>query len=107
MQKVLSSLFLLSITITVIYFRVITLQAGLQYTYRQHCLRFNRNEENSAIENIYIVNEYAGYSTVPSLMQSQIRSEALTELLAHLLSEPAFDQLRTKEQLGYIVFTGN
>jgi len=89
-----------------IIIRVVSLQAGLQYTYRQHCLRFNRNEENSAIENIYIVNDYAGYSTSSSLIQSQIHSEALTELVAHLLSEPAFDQLRTKEQLGYIVFTG-
>jgi secreted Zn-dependent insulinase-like peptidase len=26
-------------------------------------------------------------------------------LLAHLLTEPLFDQLRTKEQLGYIVHT--
>ena len=86
--------------------RVVSLQQRFQYTYRQHCLRFNRNEENSAIENIYIVNDYAGYSTPSSLLPSQIRSEALTELVAHLLSEPAFDQLRTKEQLGYIVFTG-
>jgi len=35
----------------------------------------------------------------------RICDEALLELLAHLISEPAFDQLRTKEQLGYIVFT--
>jgi secreted Zn-dependent insulinase-like peptidase len=27
------------------------------------------------------------------------------EFLAHLVSEPAFDQLRTKQQLGYIVHT--
>ena len=26
-------------------------------------------------------------------------------LLVHMLQEPAFDQLRTKEQLGYIVWT--
>ena len=29
--------------------------------------------------------------------------EAMSELMVHLLNEPAFDQLRTKEQLGYIV----
>ena len=31
-----------------------------------------------------------------------VRRSALLCLLQHLLSEPAFDQLRTKEQLGYI-----
>ncbi|KAJ1335357.1 insulysin [Microdochium nivale] len=31
---------------------------------------------------------------------------AKTQLLDQILHEPAFDQLRTKEQLGYIVFTG-
>lgn len=86
--------------------RVVSLDSGMQYTYRQHCNRFNKAEENSAIENIYMVNEYAGYSTPSSSLESLIRTEALTELVAHLLSEPAFDQLRTKEQLGYIVFTG-
>jgi len=30
----------------------------------------------------------------------------ITELLAQLIREPAFDVLRTKEQLGYIVFSG-
>jgi secreted Zn-dependent insulinase-like peptidase len=34
---------------------------------------------------------------------SRLRSEAILELTAHILSEPAFDQLRTHEQLGYIV----
>ena len=37
----------------------------------------------------------------------KIGDEAMLELLAHLISEPAFDQLRTKEQLGYIVHTGS
>ena len=86
--------------------RVVSLESGIQYTYRQHCLRFNKNEENSAIENIYIIGDFAGHSTPSELIESKLRSEALTELVAHLLSEPAFDQLRTKEQLGYIVFTG-
>ncbi|KAK2595763.1 metalloprotease [Conoideocrella luteorostrata] len=34
----------------------------------------------------------------------QIRAKTL--LLAQMIHEPAFDQLRTKEQLGYIVFSG-
>jgi insulysin len=35
-----------------------------------------------------------------------VRSGALLGLLAHLVREPCFDQLRTKEQLGYMVFSG-
>jgi insulysin len=31
---------------------------------------------------------------------------AKTQLLAQMTHEPAFDQLRTKEQLGYVVFSG-
>lgn len=34
------------------------------------------------------------------------RGNVLLELVGQLLSEPAFDQLRTKESLGYIVFSG-
>lgn len=33
-------------------------------------------------------------------------SNVLLELFAQILSEPCFDTLRTKEQLGYIVFSG-
>ena len=35
-----------------------------------------------------------------------MRTRALRELLLHCMREPAFDQLRTKEALGYIVSTG-
>jgi insulysin len=38
-------------------------------------------------------------------MQST-RDNVLVELLEHIANEPCFNQLRTKEQLGYIVFTG-
>jgi insulysin len=34
------------------------------------------------------------------------RKRALVNLLAQIAREPCFDQLRTKEQLGYIVFSG-
>ncbi|KAJ8705714.1 hypothetical protein PYW08_012760 [Mythimna loreyi] len=34
------------------------------------------------------------------------RSNVVLELLAHTLAEPCFSMLRTKEQLGYIVFSG-
>jgi len=38
-------------------------------------------------------------------MQSS-RENALIELFCQIVNEPCFDQLRTKEQLGYIVFSG-
>lgn len=34
------------------------------------------------------------------------RQNILVEVLEHIANEPCFNQLRTKEQLGYIVFTG-
>uniref|UniRef100_A0A2A4K9R5 Insulin-degrading enzyme n=1 Tax=Heliothis virescens TaxID=7102 RepID=A0A2A4K9R5_HELVI len=36
----------------------------------------------------------------------QCRANVTLELLAHTLAEPCFSMLRTKEQLGYIVFSG-
>lgn len=33
------------------------------------------------------------------------RARAVLGLMSHIASEPAFDQLRTKEQLGYLVFS--
>ncbi|KAK0556291.1 metalloprotease [Tilletia horrida] len=37
---------------------------------------------------------------------SDVRTRATLSLLAQIATEPAFDTLRTKEQLGYIVFAG-
>jgi len=38
--------------------------------------------------------------------QQTLEKNALLELFCHLVDEPCFDQLRTKEQLGYIVSSG-
>jgi insulysin len=38
--------------------------------------------------------------------QQTTENNALLELFGHLVDEPCFDQLRTKEQLGYIVNSG-
>jgi insulysin len=38
---------------------------------------------------------------------SDRKAGAMTLLLEQMVHEPAFDQLRTKEQLGYVVFTGS
>eukprot|EP01041_Mallomonas_annulata_P009052 gene9052-18749_t len=62
--------------------RVLAIRPGYQYIYRQNARDCNPKEVNSAIENLYLV---------------------CKEDVSHLLSEPLFDQLRTKEQLGYIV----
>jgi nardilysin len=53
------------------------------------------------------LNKGDGNTAVTNYYQGQpgtLRSAATTELLAFLLEEPCFDQLRTKEQLGYTVF---
>lgn len=38
--------------------------------------------------------------------QQSFKNNALLELFCHLVDEPCFDQLRTKEQLGYVVNSG-
>lgn len=115
--------------------RMVALPANREFVFRQHCRTFNPNEVNSAVETVYMVGEVmgAGEATpsggdtiafTPRLYPpldgtkgrgfflwdspstSSIALEAITVLMGHLLSEPAFDQLRTKEQLGYIVFAG-
>jgi secreted Zn-dependent insulinase-like peptidase len=41
----------------------------------------------------------------PLPLGTSLESTALVNVLAHLLCEPAFDILRTKETLGYIVYS--
>jgi insulysin len=55
----------------------------------------NKDDLNSSIT--YYIE--VGDSTNPSL-------RAVLSLFGQMISEPAFDQLRTKEQLGYIVSSG-
>ena len=102
--------------------RVVDVTPGCEYVYRQHSKNNNPNEVNNSIENIYFISRLAGLestddsssgdhkidhmSSLAEKFGSKLVFEALVELLAHMMSEPAFDQLRTKEQLGYIVFTG-
>lgn len=67
---------------------------------------------NSAVENVYFVCEEESITGAPAKIGElgvdkwgRIGVSALLILVAHMASEPAFDQLRTKEQLGYIVYT--
>ncbi|CAJ0588568.1 unnamed protein product [Cylicocyclus nassatus] len=66
------------------------LEYGNAYLYRH----FQDTHEVSCAEVIY----QAGIQST--------KENSLVELLAQLLKEPAFNQLRTVEQLGYIVWTG-
>jgi secreted Zn-dependent insulinase-like peptidase len=105
--------------------RVVDLKAGCDYVYTQKGVCFNAKEANSAAENIYIVGEIdcanpngdgsscsekhklSSTSSTENVVDKsdKLRQEALVTFVAHILSEQAFDQLRTKEQLGYIVHT--
>lgn len=53
-------------------------------------------------ENVNHAIEY--YLQIGNVMDPQIRSRA--QLFAQMTDEPSFDQLRTKEQLGYVVWSG-
>jgi insulysin len=54
----------------------------------------NDNDENSAV---------TFYFQVPS---KEIKDYMMIELLAEVLEQPFYDDLRTKQQLGYIVGSG-
>ena len=56
---------------------------------------FNEEESNNAIENYYQTG-----------CKSDLRVNALLELFCQISKTPFFSQLRTKEQLGYTVFSG-
>jgi len=55
------------------------------------------------------VNQVHASSSVELYYQvglQETRTNAILELFCQIVNEPAFDTLRTKEQLGYIVFSG-
>lgn len=56
----------------------------------------NKNDVNSAITYYAHVGDIA-----------DVKARAALALFAHIVSEPAFNQLRTVEQLGYIVSSSN
>lgn len=74
--------------------RVVQLPQQKQYAetiYRM--LGWNEPDSNSVVANIYQIGEMG------------TRENATLSVLAQLVREPAFNQLRTEEQLGYIVFS--
>ncbi|RIB06084.1 Metalloenzyme, LuxS/M16 peptidase-like protein [Gigaspora rosea] len=73
--------------------RSIILPEGKKFLYQHEVL--DPNNVNSAIEY---------YVQVGNAVNKRLR--ATSSLLAQIMHEPCFNQLRTKEQLGYIVFSG-
>ena len=93
---------------------VVSLSPRTEYIYNQHSQQFNPDETNSALQNIYIVQN--DQVLLPLVKRAALGvddrtalilvSEAFVTLLAHVMHEAAFNQLRTLEQLGYIVHVG-
>jgi len=71
--------------------RVIRLEPGNDYVYRLQ--GWNEQDSNSCVVNLF------------QMGPMDVRTNATLSLLHQLLREPAFNQLRTEEQLGYIVHT--
>jgi secreted Zn-dependent insulinase-like peptidase len=93
--------------------RLVSLPARTEYIYRQHSGDFNPEEPNSAIQNAYIIDEDAALAPLaelaglgPDKHSLIVVAETFVTLLAHIMHEAAFNQLRTIEQLGYIVHVG-
>lgn len=92
--------------------RPVQLQTGKHYVYRQSGKTYNPNEVNSASCMMFLFGEEIGnvHNTLTNEEEcSQVLEQALMlqnyrNLFVRMMSEPAFDQLRTKEQLGYIVY---
>jgi insulysin len=71
--------------------RALILPEGSNFIWKSHIP--NPNDSNSSL---------TYYLQLGSSTDARLRTTTL--LLIHMMSEPAFDILRTKEQLGYIVF---
>lgn len=71
--------------------RVIKLQSGTDYVYRFQ--EFNETNTNSSVKVLYQIGSM------------DLSTNATLAFLHHLIKEPAFNELRTEEQLGYIVHT--
>lgn len=71
--------------------QVVALEPGPEYIYRFD--EFNPQNTNSCVSNIYLVGP------------TDLKTNSVVALVSHLMQEPAFQDLRTEQQLGYTVFT--
>lgn len=62
----------------------------------------NPEEQNGAVKIIFQSNT-PGYRGVKDDEFEELKQTAALRVLAQILKEPFFNQLRTKEQLGYVV----
>eukprot|EP00457_Paulinella_chromatophora_P000869 gb/GEZN01000870.1/.p1 GENE.gb/GEZN01000870.1/~~gb/GEZN01000870.1/.p1 ORF type:complete len:1160 (-),score=151.63 gb/GEZN01000870.1/:87-3125(-) len=69
--------------------RIVALPQGKHFVYTKP--DYNAQDKNSAVVTSFQVGE------------NTARTKAISDLLMHIMQEPCFDQLRTKQQLGYIV----
>lgn len=89
--------------------RPVQLQTGKHYIYRQSGATYNPDEVNSATCMMFMFGEEMGNVLNTSSHDQDAMDKALIlqnyrNLFVRMMSEPAFDQLRTKEQLGYVVY---
>ena len=73
---------------------------SLWFNNRELCLPDGCNYAYKMLNDAFHVNSIEVYF---QCFPQTLENEALLELFCHLVSEPCFDQLRTKEQLGYVV----
>ena len=73
--------------------RDMVLPSGSNYTYRRSLV--DPGNVNHTIEYSLLIGD-----------RTDRKLKVKTQLFAQMLHEPTFDQLRTKEQLGYVVFSG-
>eukprot|EP00002_Diphylleia_rotans_P025102 TRINITY_DN4963_c0_g4_i10.p1 TRINITY_DN4963_c0_g4~~TRINITY_DN4963_c0_g4_i10.p1 ORF type:complete len:965 (-),score=237.06 TRINITY_DN4963_c0_g4_i10:2105-4999(-) len=82
-----------------LYRRLIRLQPGIESIYRIPAT--NKQDENSAIT-VYLQGDRGQLE----FQADNLRENALCQFLGHLMEKDAFHQLRTVEQLGYMVWSG-
>ncbi len=65
----------------------------------------NPEEQNGAVRMTFQSQTpgFKGFDSKPSSMNESLVRTAALRVLCHIMKEPLFNQLRTKEQLGYIV----
>uniref|UniRef100_A0A7S2PDI3 Coenzyme PQQ synthesis protein F-like C-terminal lobe domain-containing protein n=2 Tax=Leptocylindrus danicus TaxID=163516 RepID=A0A7S2PDI3_9STRA len=71
--------------------RVVQLKDRVEYVHR--FAGFNPNNPNNVLQTLFQIGI------------TDLKNNSVLALLSHLVQEPAFDELRTQEQLGYIVHT--
>uniref|UniRef100_A0A7S3PZZ8 Peptidase M16 N-terminal domain-containing protein n=1 Tax=Chaetoceros debilis TaxID=122233 RepID=A0A7S3PZZ8_9STRA len=63
----------------------------------------NKEEQNGAVLMTFQSSSLPGFKGLKLSSKESLRQSAAIRTICHMLREPLFNQLRTKEQLGYIV----